>query len=212
MNAMNDTDAMLINELRSLQRGVAARKKRLEALKSLRDKIVSPSEKRYRRYSLEFTFEPPQEVAEDSDAYLDSIGSRVDSLNIGQRFWCGAIETSLRVRASVVGAAGSAAQLTVGYRPIGQGGRQEYLDFFWQIHDTGSDREWQNIKQPSVFAGGGSLSPMIFPTYAKVEPGSEVQVTIDPKFIDFSPEQSVYLSDATALTLHFSFVGYEEAR
>ena len=55
-----------------------------------------------------------------------------------------------------------------------------YFDFLWSIRDTGTDREWCDRPQPSLFLGGGYVEPLWLPRRAVLGGGTSLFANIDP--------------------------------
>lgn len=212
-----DISSMLINEVRRIEHAVVQRKALLAKLEQqMRDQgdgVLNLERERPQRYSVEFSFVPGDLQPQERSFLVEG----------GTLFKCNQLESSFRV----VGAAavddggggtlaGQNAQVTLPWAPVTgnrPSARQAYFDYLWRVRDTGSDRDWQNSNQPSIFMLTGSLMPVVLPVRARIVGGSEVFVTIDPFF-----SRSVFGSNVglfftvSQYIVHVSFFGTEVAR
>jgi len=213
---MHETDQMLVNEFRALERKIAGNKAKLKKLqakfKKQRGTLI---DRRPRIYSTEFNFVPGDLQAQEQSFTTDG----------GKVFYCTELASSLRV----IGQAliripvppftlpGQAINVS---RPYGVGSvsaggsgsnyRNEIFDYDWRIVDTSEDREWQNIQQPAPFMGSGSLSGMVLPKAARLRGGAKVLVEINPFFsLPLSGVSSGLFTDVTTFVLHIAFLGFE---
>lgn len=202
---MSDIEQMLVNEYRKIERAIQARKKTLAALKKQVDGEPSVLTKRPRVYQVEFDFVPGS---------LQPI-QRTFTVEGGTVFHPATLASSLRVIGEQ--SATQIAQVTLGYGvspagPVVAPGfgefRQEFFDFEWTIRDTGSDREWQNEKMPSVFLLSGHLSPLWLPILGSIRGGSEVAVEIDPVYN--RDTESVLFETISSYKLTVQMNGIEE--
>jgi hypothetical protein len=207
---MQDTEQMLLNEYRALDRKIAANKAKLEKLKErFKKQKGTLLDRRPLRYSTEFNFVP------------GSLQSQTETFTVagGTDFFCTQLSSSVRVVGESQAASGAppipgqAVNLT---RPFGQGQpsygafRNEIFDYDWRVLDTSEDREWQNIQQPSVFMGSGSLSGMDLPCPARMRGGSKILVEVDPHVsIPFQNEDFGLYYSISRIVLHVSFFGFE---
>jgi len=209
---MNDTETMLVNEYRRIERALARRRAQVAALEKQAARAPAYAVERPKRYAVEFSFEPG-DLQEQSKSFL------VDG---GTRFKCLTVESNLRVVGNVRVddggggvLTGQSVQMTLGYGFGDAGGsyRNEFFSFQWAIRDTGSDREWQNEKMPDVFLMSGHLAPLWLPIPSVVEGGSHVAVDIDPLFnrvvTPGSPDG--LLATITKYIVQISFHGVEVA-
>ncbi len=208
---MHDTDQMLINESRRLERAIAQRSKKLEALKKevlSRNNLI---DRRPKRYSVELKFEPGVLQPQTGTITVDG----------GTTFKCKTLEAALRITGSArvnsgggVFVDGQTINATIGYG-VGSGNgiyRSQFFDFDWRLYDSNEDREWQNIQQPSVFLMTGSLSPLHLPIRSTLRGGSEIQVEIEP-FYSLVPATAAagagLFNTVRTYTIHFSLHGHE---
>jgi hypothetical protein len=196
---MTDVENMLLNEYRRIERAVAQREAQLAALEK-RAAVSRQNQlnRRPKRYSVEFEFVPGDLQAQTRSFFVDG----------GTTFRPRNMESSFRVVGTVDG---QTASITVPYTTPSTViatafSRQSFFDYFWAVRDTGSDREWQNRPQPSVFMDSGPLGPLMFPVHGRVRGGSEVFITIDPFF---STVASLVLDSVSRYTLHVSLFGTE---
>lgn len=209
---MNEQEAMIINKVRRQERAIKSREAIIADLqKKVRDSQASLLDRRPRRYSVEFSFEPgvtqPQEKS--------------FTVNAGTVFRCHSLETSFRVigQAAVDDGGGGVTSgqfvnVTLPWSTVSGGGstrsssRQRFFDYEWQVRDTGSDREWQNVRQPSIFMLTGALSPAWLPVQATLRGSSEVFVRIDP-FYSVANITNGPFNSIESFILHISFAGTE---
>jgi len=206
MNAITDTDAMIINEARRLDRAVKGRAATLKQLEAQLKSRPSMLERRPKRYSLEFDFTPPADAIAN-DGFVPELGAPLKSFVVdgGTKFFCATIETSVRVIGEF--SDGSTVQPITRPYCTGDDNRQRFIEFFWKIRDTGADREWQNMKQPSVFLMSGSLSPLFLPIHGVVRGGSEIAVEVEPVSAFFGSTN--LFNSVSTVSVHFSFHGHE---
>lgn len=206
---MQDTDQLLVNEFRKLERSISANKKKLDKLKARFNKQRGTLiDRRPQRYSTEFNFVPGSLQTQ----------RQTFTTNGGTLFFCTEISSSVRVigQSIVKGVSGQSVNLT---RPYGTGVsnvgnaaiyRNEFFDYDWRVTDTSEDREWQNVQQPAPFMGSGSLSGMELPVAARIRGGAKVLVEVDPHFsIPFTAAIEGLFADVTTFVLHICFSGYE---
>ena len=204
---MQDTEQMLLNEYRALDRKIASNKAKLEKLKQkFKKQKGTLLDRRPLRYSTEFNFDP------------GSLQSQTQTFTVsgGTDFFCTQLSSSVRVVGTSLAESGTAGQAVNLTRSFGQGRpgfgsfRNEIFDYDWRIVDTSEDREWQNIQQPSVFMGSGSLSGMDLPCPAKMRGGSKILVEVDPHVnVPFLNEDFGLYYTITKVVLHVSFFGFE---
>jgi hypothetical protein len=213
-------------ELMKLERLIAERKKSLQALLAQVPARKKGLQRRPRRYSLEFEFEPstPRFSLGGYDT-RNGLQPQTRSFTVdgGRPFIVDAIDTSLRVMgiaAARTGAglvAGQACTITLPYgknvnsNDVAQY-RNDYLEFFWSLRDTTTDRQFQNMRQPSVFLLSGTLSPATLPLSQTLPGGSEVEMTVEPTFaLATIDDESTYgkFFAVRKYTLQVSFHGRE---
>jgi hypothetical protein len=206
---MNDVEHMLINEYRRIDRAIAHRAQVLDQLeKKAAVSRQNQLNRRPKRYSVEFEFTPGDLQAQTRSFFVDG----------GTTFRPKNVESSFRVTGVTVVEAfpdpnvpGQIASVTLPYGPVNSPGsvavtRNNFFDYFWTIRDTGSDREWQNRPQPSVFMDSGALGPLQLPVHARVRGGAEVFITVDPFFSSVIPTP---FDSISRYTLHISLFGTE---
>lgn len=201
MNSPTDllqAERMVRNELVKLDRIIADKKREVQSLIGSLPKPYSGLVERPRRYSIEYEFTPtystelaPVLVPEQTKTFL---------VEGGRPFRIDALDTSLRVvgQATVRNNAGAlvAGQtcsvtlpwgLTVGGTPALHY-RNDYFDFFWRIRDNTTDREYQNVRQPSVFLLSGVLGANVLPIREHLPGGTEIAMTVEPTYANASPD------------------------
>jgi len=219
---MTQEEQMLRNELVRLDRVIGEKERELATLLATLPKPYSPLTERPRRYSIEFEFEPvissvdsPVDIPEQTRTFL------VDG---GKPFRIDAIDTSLRVigQAVVRTSAGALAvgqncSITIPFgRCVGTGTgrayRNEYFDFFWSLRNNTNDRQYQNVRQPSVFLLSGSLAPQVLPIRDTLPGGTEIALTIEPilSFGSANPDTGFgKFAQIRKYVLQVSFAGVE---
>lgn len=179
---MQDVEQMLLNEYHKIERVIEKRKRRLAALSKEVNSEENTLTRRPKFYSAEFVFEPGVLQPQTQTFAIDG----------GTVFRPITLASSFRITARLIQGEDDVfgvGQLTLPYGVSGNQGsfgggafRNENFDYLWRIRDTGSDREWQNEYQPSVFMMTGALSPLWLPIPGKLDGGSDVAVDIDPVF------------------------------
>lgn len=187
---VNESDQLLVNELRRIERAVEKRKKVLESLATAKGK---------QNFNRRYVVDVPLEIVNDTVRNVPVTRSFVidrDSL----QFCCREIVYT----ASAVGT------LTVppGVEFAGKFSLPPtaYFWFDWQIRDTYSDRAWQNHPLPSLALGSGKVSGLPLGRPAILPAGTEVLFTIQP-LVGASASASAFT--ATSFSVQVSFVGYE---
>ena len=229
----------ILQECRELDKEILKRKGQLSSLaKNL--SWGDMRKNRPKRYSVDIDFLPPATADASTPALrtaaLEFLQPSVESFVVdgGTNFYCSTVESSVRFTGNTninenpfAGGApayieGQPATITLGYGNANAGTqegiyRQSLFSFFWEVRDTGSDRDWQNAPQPDVFLCSGRLSPLTLPTFGRIKGGSEVEVKVSP-FLN-SPENGVFFTDfappvpessISKITVQLSFHGFEK--
>jgi hypothetical protein len=224
---MNDTDQMLINEARSLERAILARQRKLEALeKQLQQRHARRFRERPKRYSIEFLFENNSISQSNQYPIAQRLPTQQQSFTVdgGTEFFCTEVMSSMRIIGqSQVGDGfpsipGQVVNVTVPYDIAGgnvSGSASPYfrdffLRYFWQIRDTQTDRGWQDVEQPSPFMMSGHLSSLYLPVPARTKGGTKLAVELRPFAFDTNGPGAVNLFDSIqSIIVHMSFHGVE---
>jgi hypothetical protein len=219
---MDDTEQMMINDARAIERAIEQRTAKVDALeKRLKTRRARHLAERPKRYGVEFRYEsdlPSNLLQQRYPAQRQSF-----TVDGGTEFRCTEVSTSVRVigQAQVdPTAAGQFVDITLPYDiAAGNGGgsakpqnRQFYLEFFWQIRDTGSDRAWQNMEMPSVFLLSGHISPLFLPAPCTLLGGTKTVVETRPVRFQTGSGESELFHSVQSIVLHFSFHGVEVRR
>ena len=211
---MNDTDQMLINDVRKLERAVVQRKQRLDALeKQLKARSVSRLSKRPKRYSVEIVFDADSGDASGTPLGLPPAKEDAQLVDGGTVFYCAQVETSVRVvgQATVFNPPADPGQIVNLTRPYGAADFDTYrgniIDFLWRIRDTNIDREWQNMEMPGPFLLSGSLSGLRLPVHASFRGGTSIAVEVQPTF--WFVGNSTVFQNIQQVVVHVSFDGHE---
>jgi len=200
---------MLHNELLKCERALDSKKRAVDILLKKKTKGSVRNEQKPRIYSTEYEFDPGDLTSQVKSFVVD----------YGTIFRPADIENSLRVTGftDAMNTPDSLATLTIPFGDIqSQTGRNGFFEFYYQIRDSGSDREWQNHPQPSPFMMSGLLQGLGFGKRAVLAPGSEVFIEIRPilsKVLSdptFSDTPGPFEGDVTKYTLHVSMHGHEE--
>lgn len=197
---MNESEQLLINELRRLDRAIDKRKKAFSALTEAKDKRVFS-----RRYVLEIPISLRKVQGEFSISYT------VDTQPVTRSFVVDKDCINFSCREIVYTVAG------VGTLYTGSGpteGRFSFLNtsvlwFQWEVRDTYTDRAWQNLPMPDLALGSGKTSGLPLGRPAVLLPGTEVSFTVRPltNYGLLPIEQVGFVP--TSYALQVSFVGTE---
>ncbi len=192
----------IANEYRRLQRQLENKTAQLNALLEVNGQAGEfPTEfegARNRRYSIEMAFKPGVLLPQERSVTVES----------GTIFRCAYVESFLRA----VGTAEDpfttedvTANVTLPWND-----RLLYFDYLWRIRDTGTDREWADQPQPSMFLGGGYTGPLWFPRRVVLGGGSVIFATVDP-FKSAGTGDTGYFDQGAIeqYLVQFSFVGHE---
>ncbi len=201
----------LANEYRRLQRQLEARTQQLNALLAASGEVGEfPTDflgARNRRYSIEFIFEALESESSPYDQGPPQERSVI--IDNGTIFRCAYIESFLR-------AVGTAADPFTGddvtmVATLPWNIRLTSFDYLWNVRDTGTDREWCNVPQPSLFGGGGYMGPLWLPRRTALSGGTALYAQISP-FRNTQPESSDDFFEGGTVSqyvLQMSFVGHE---
>jgi len=96
-------------------------------------------------------------------------------------------------------------QLTLAVRPWI---RRSYLQFDWQVRDTGSDRSWQNNFLPMGLLKTNRVNSLVLGTPTILSGGAEIFVDYKVKSMSFPVFQSIFES-IKKYTIQLSLCGYE---
>lgn len=191
---MDDVDQIEWNEYQRLERVIASRRKRVEALEKGSPIITQ----RNFRYVLDFNFdffnaktvghgEATATIAETPPSQVRSFIVKSETSDNSKRthFFVKSIEASYAIFASQI--LSQTPEETVsgpGQRFfVGPDYYRNFFNFTWRIRDTGSDREWQNTNLPSELLLTGNVNPLLFGNgHAMLSGGTEVLVEIVPTF------------------------------
>lgn len=194
----------IVHEYRRLNAELAQKTQRLDSL------LATNSEQgdfptdfegaQNRRYNIDFEFQPgvlePQE--------------RSVTVANGSIFRCAYMETFVKAIGT------STEPLTE--QPLSVGitlpwnDRLELFDFFWTVRDTGTDREWVDLPQPSLFGGGGYVGPFWFPRRIILGGGNRIVVGINPFRSLISSLSNLFTGPEASIQKYnvlVSFVGHE---
>lgn len=198
---MNESEQMLVNEIRRIERAVDKRKKVIEDLSSKKKRNLN------RRYVLDIPIELVR-VPDFDESFVVNTQPVTRSFVVDRDcvyFCC----RELVYTPSVVGA----------LRPVGtdfdviQGKfsipNTAYFNFNWEVRDTFTDRAWQNLPLPDLAMGSGKTSGLPVGRFAILPAGSEVLFTLYP--LSWAIEDTFGAGGLrpTSLSIQVSFVGFE---
>lgn len=191
---VNESDQLLINELRRIERAIEKRKKALDALATAKGK-----QNFNRRYVL--------------DVPLDIVDGTVVNVPVTRSFVVDRDCIQFCCR-EVVFTPAAVGTLTFPPPSIGSVTGKfslpptAYFWFDWQVRDTYSDRAWQSHPMPSLALGSGKVSGLPLGRPAVLPAGTEVLFTVQPLEGASATSASTRFT-ATSFSVQVSFVGYE---
>jgi len=191
----------IANEYRRLQRQLESKTQQLSALLEVNAEAGAfPTDfagVQNRRYSIDFQFNVGDLQPQERSVIIEG----------GTIFRCAYIESFVRA----VGTSDdpySASPISVSATlPWNQ--RLVTFDYMWRIRDTGTDREWVDQPQPSLFGGGGYLGPLWLPRRNILGGGSVIYATIEPFLNNDTSEFFGGLAGVQQYITQLSFVGHE---
>lgn len=199
----SDDYVALSNEYNRLQRQLLSKTQQLEALLGKNAPAgefpVDFAGQHNRRYGIDFQFVPGQIVPQELSFTVEH----------GTIFRCAAIESFVRA----VGTAEDpysgedvAVQATLPWAD-----RLINFDYFWKIRDTGTDREWNERPQPSLFGGGGYVGPRWFPRRNVLGGGTTVFMQINPFISRTAPVTGSFFQGGSLnnYIVHVGFIGHQ---
>lgn len=193
----------IANEYRRLQRQLEAKTQQLDALAAVNaeagDFPVDFEGALPRRYSIDFLFQAGDVQPQERDVVVES----------GTIFRCAAIEsfvTAIGTATDVHSGAPVTVQATL---PWDQ--RLMMFDYLWRIRDTGTDREWCDQPQPSLFGGGGHLGPLWLPRRNILGGGTVIFASVEPFLSQVSQTSSSFFRNGSVqqYNLQMSFIGHQ---
>lgn len=194
----------LTNEYRRLQRQLESKTQQLEALTAPNAVGGSfPTDfagARNRRYTVEVDFQAGSLVPQERSVNVEG----------GTIFRCAYVESFVQAIGQGIDRF-SDEPITV-FATLPWGSRLNYFDFFWKIRDTGTDREWCDQPQPSLFLGGGYVEPLWLPRRVVLGGGTTLFANIEP-FLSVTDATGLpgffYNGAINAYRVKLSFVGHE---
>ncbi len=194
----------IANEYRRLQRQLEAKTAQLAALTEVNAEAgqfpVEFEGALNQRYSIDFTFKPgvlepqelPVQVKKGTIFRCKYVESWVRAVGTVDQFFTDP-ETPVTLQATMSWAA-----------------RLASFDYLWRVRDTGTDREWVDRPQPSLFFGGGYVGPRWLPRRNILSGGTVIYATIDP-FLSSLFGAGFFDGDASLqeYIVQMSFVGHE---
>lgn len=198
---MNESEQMLVNELRRIERAVDKRKKLLEDLSSKKRRNLN------RRYVLDIPIDLIK-VPDFDESFIASTQPITRSFVVDRDctyFCC----RELVYTPSIVGL----------FRfPSPESGTVQgkfsipntaYFGFNWEVRDTYSDRAWQNFPLPDLAMGSGKTSGLPVGRSAILPAGTEVLFTLYPLSWAIEDTYGEGGLSPTSLSVQVSFVGFE---
>lgn len=202
--AMQQAIVDLANEYRRLQRQLESKTQQLDALTAKNGPGGAfPTDfdgARNRRYTIEFNFRAGDLVAQERSVNVEN----------GTIFRCAYVEGF--VQAIGQGLDRFTEEPKTVFATLPWDSRLLYFDFFWRIRDTGTDREWCDQPQPSLFLGGGYVEPLWLPRRVVLGGGTSLFAEIDPfvSLVDATNIPGFFREGAiNAYRVKLSFVGHE---
>lgn len=199
--------AAIVHEYRRLNAELAQKTQQLDSLLATNgeqgDFPTDFEGAQNRRYSVDFEFKPgvlePQE--------------RSVTVANGSIFRCAYMETFIKAVGTAFDEA-TAQSLSVGVT-LPWNERLRLFDFFWTIRDTGTDREWVDFPQPSLFGGGGYVGPFWYPRRVILGGGNRIIAGVQPFLNVVNPVSTFFPGPEGGpgtiqqYTVQISFVGHE---
>ncbi len=204
----------IANEYNRLNRQLDSKTQQLEALLEANGEAGDfPTDfvgMRNRRYNIDFSFKPGVQSEDFVGVMISNPEPQERSVTIesGTIFRCAAVETFLRaVGDSVDTFSGDpvAVQMSLSWDQ-----RVDSFDYMWSVRDTGTDREWVNCPQPSLFGGGGYVGPLWLPRRIVLSGNTVLFAYVDP----FLSKSAIGPNNQATFTveeyiLQMSFIGHE---
>ena len=195
---MDDVEQLIVNQLRRTDRAIEKRQKLLSRV------VDEPVKGRTfnRRYALEFSFSPDPDGTTPVSPQTRSFVVEKDC----KRFFCQELVATTLIVAS---------RYPLGNNPVPPANKLtispsaawRLMPYTWIVRDTSTDREWSDTPLPCTYVQQGHVGGYRLPSWAVLEPGSEVQVTIAPNFV--SPQLSPEFVIVSKAEIVFSFIGFE---
>ncbi len=198
----NNDLVMLADEYKRLQRQLEDKTALLASLQATNgpagDFPVDFEGAHNKRYSIDISFDPGDLNPQEQSVTVDS----------GTVFRCAYVESFLRA----IGTDDDpytgnpiTVEATLPWKD-----RLATFDYFWRVRDTGTDREWTDRPQPSLFFGGAYAGPLWLPRRNILGGGSTIFVEIKP-FLSLVDHVGSFFSAGTIeqFILQVSFVGHE---
>lgn len=191
------------NEYNRLNRQLDAKKQQLEALLGQNAPAGQfPTDfagQHNRRYSIDLAFAPGELIPQELSVTVEH----------GTIFRCAAIESFVRA----VGTADdpySGEEVSV-QATLPWSDRLRYFDYLWKIRDTGTDREWNERPQPSLFGGGGYFGPLWLPRRVVLGGGTTIFAEVSPIVSLATPTQSSFFQGGSlnSYVVQISFIGHQ---
>lgn len=201
---MDDVEQLIVNQLRRTDRAIKARRDRLK-------EAEQPDKGRTfnRRYVLEFSFDNTLYNGGSVSTFNRLILPQVRSFVVDRdckRFYCQELVATMLVVGSPSSESGFPAPPAQKYTlpPIGC---FQAMSYTWRVRDTSTDRDWSDSPLPSTYVQQSNVGGYRLPSWALLEPGTELQVTLAPTFAALSiPTIASVLSK---IEVNFSFIGFE---
>ncbi len=196
----------LSNEYRRLQRQLEAKTQQLNNLLSINSEAgdfpIDFDGAKDVRYSVDLVFQ----TKDDDTLPLPQDGAV--AVRSGTIFRCAYVESFVRA----VGTADDPfdpTQAITGQVTLPWDLRLAAFDFLWTVRDTGTDREWCNRPQPSLFFGGGYVGGLWLPRATILGGGTNIVPSLTP--IVCHSTDNGYFNGGTIseYIVQMSFVGHE---
>jgi hypothetical protein len=202
---MDDVEQLIVNQLRRTDRAIEKRQKALAQV------VDAPVKGRTfnRRYVTEFSFDSSNYNNDVFEARRFDVPPQTRSFIVDRdckRFFCQEVVATILLVGSL---------FPTGNTPVPSAQKFSLcplnawrsMPFDWTVRDTSTDREWSDTALPSVYVLQGLVGGYRLPSWAVLEPGTETQVTIAPKFV--ANQVPGLIAYVAKVEVSFSFVGFE---
>jgi hypothetical protein len=195
---MDDTEQMIVNELRRIDRAIERREKALQAIDKKEGMRTFP-----RRYVIDLPVDipaTPLRFVTEADLTPTTRSFVID--RDCKRFFCHQMTASLIVR-------GDSNAIPASLTPPTGTDLSTSLFFLWKVRDTSTDRDWSDYPLPSYVMPVVSLiGNHLLPAPAVLDPGTEVEVSLKPitAILDIAGSN---VQNIRQISVVFSFIGFE---
>lgn len=188
---VNESDQLLVNELRRVERAIEKRQKVLQSLATAKGK-----QNFNRRYVLDVPLDVVNEDVRNTPVTRSFVVDR-DCI----QFCCREIVFTPFAVGTLEYPGGNTTTGKFSLPPT------SYFWFDWQVRDTYSDRAWQNMPMPSLALASGKVSGLHLGRPAVLPAGTEVLFTVQP--LEGASATPTLRFTATSFSVQVSFIGFE---